>query len=457
MSQAMYTSASGMSSAQTQINVVSNNIANMNTVAFKESSVNFADVFYGQLSAGSPSTPTSGGVNPKEVGYGTQVSQISQNFTTGTFQSTGINTDLMIQGNGFFTVMSPGGDMRYTKAGNFSVDNNGYLVNPNGFKVLGTDSSFGTTSDDYPIKIPQLVHSEVIPNTAAGSKELTKLNGIDGITKGTFGAKVYYDDAGVQKELSVSVDISNAKTLDEICAAFNTAFNTAAPDALDDKVVASIVDGKFQVKAEAPVSTMNMVPGTSNFLTETELEVAESDANGVIQSKTLDWVGSLSPSVNKQLDLSASGYEIYENGSIEVTYSNGDKLRVMQIEGTTQMEFQYTTSEGIVMHGKEIEVSEDVATVGNLQIQLAHFMNPDGLEQEGNNLFSIGINTGEAIYGIANSSLFGGIKSGGLEASNVDLTKQFADMIIAQRAIEANSRVFNTANQVMQSLVYLGQ
>lgn len=456
MSQAMYTSASGMSAAQTQINVVSNNIANMNTVAFKESSVNFADVFYGKLSAGSPSTPTSGGVNPKEVGYGTQVAQISQNFNTGTFQSTGITTDLMIQGNGFFTVMTPGGDMKYTKAGNFSVDNNGFLVNPNGYKVLGTDSAFGTTSDDFAIKIPQLVHSEVTPNENTGSKNLSELNGIDGITKGTFGVTVTYDDAGVTKNLSVTVDITGANNLNEICTAFNTAFNAAAPDALDDKVVASIIDGKFQLKCEAPATSMSMVSGTSNFLNETELGGAESE-NGIIQSKVLDWIGSLSPSVNKQVDLSASGYEIYENGSIEVTYSNGDKLRVIQIEGTTQMEFQYTTSEGVVMNGKEINVSEDVATVGNLQIQLAHFMNPDGLEQEGNNLFSIGINTGEAIYGIANSSLFGGIKSGGLEASNVDLTKQFADMIIAQRAIEANSRVFNTANQVMQSLVYLGQ
>lgn len=457
MSQAMYTSASGMSSAQIQINVVSNNIANMNTVAFKESSVNFADVFYGQLSAGSPSTPNSGGVNPMEVGYGTQVSQISQNFTTGTFQSTGITTDLMIQGNGFFTVMSPGGDMRYTKAGNFSVDNNGYLVNPNGFKVLGTDSCFGTTSDNYPIRIPQLVHSEVLPNTDAGGKELTALNGIDGITKGTFKVKVFYDDNGTTKDFTVETAITeNTKTLNDIVNSFKTAYDAAAPADLKGKVTASITGGKFQLECATPATSMSMIPGTSNFLTETELEIAESK-DGIIQSKVLDWTGSLSPSVNKQLDLSASGYEIYENGSIEVTYSNGDKLRVMQIEGTSQMEFQYTTSEGIVMHGKELNVSEDVATVGNLQIQLAHFMNPDGLEQEGNNLFSIGINTGEAIYGVANSSLFGGIKSGGLEASNVDLTKQFADMIIAQRAIEANSRVFNTANQVMQSLVYLGQ
>lgn len=454
MSQAMYTSASGMSSAQTQINVVSNNIANMNTVAFKESSVNFADVFYGQLSAGSPSTPTSGGVNPKEVGYGTQVSQISQNFTNGTFQSTGITTDLMIQGNGFFTVMTPGGDMQYTKAGNFSIDNNGYLVNPNGYKVLGTDSVFSTTGDEFQIRIPQIVHSEVFANVDAGTKDLTELNGIDGITKGTFGMSVtYIDDAGDEQTATITATINeNTKTLDSIA----TAFNNQVPAALKDKVQAVVENGQFKFKSTG-IKEMSTVAGTSNFLTETELAVAEAE-NGVISSKILDWEGSISASVNKQLDLTATGYEIYENGSIEVTYSNGDKLRVTQAENSTQMEFQYTTGSGIVMQGKnELTVSEDVATVGTLQLQLAHFMNPDGLEQDGNNLYSIGINTGEAIYGVANSSLFGGIKSGGLEASNVDLTKQFADMIIAQRAIEANSRVFNTANQVMQSLVYLGQ
>ena len=452
----MYTSASGMSSAQTSINVVSNNIANMNTVAFKESSVNFADLFYGQLSAGSPSTPSNGGVNPKEVGYGTQVSQISQNFTTGTFQSTGINTDLMIQGNGFFTVMNPGGDMLYTKAGNFSIDTNGFLVTPNGYKVLGTDSVFSTTSDEYTIRIPQIVHSEVTPNQNAGNKQLNDLNGIDGITKGTFSLEVKYMKDGAEQTATITANITdNTKTLNDIANAFNTSANANAD--ISGKVVASIIDGKFQIKMNAPISSMQPVAGTSNFLTETELAGAEPNAAGIIESKTLDYVGELSASVNKQLDLSASDYEIYENGSIEVTYSNGDKLRVMPSEETGQLEFQYTTSEGVLLTGKEISVSEDVATVGNLQIQLAHFMNPDGLEQEGNNYFSIGINTGEAIYGSPNSSLFGAIKSGGLEASNVDLTKQFANMIIAQRAIEANSRVFNTANQVMQSLVYLGQ
>ena len=454
MSQAMYTSASGMASAQTAINVVSNNIANMNTVAFKESTVNFADVFYGKLSAGSPSTSTSGGVNPMEVGYGTQVSQISQDFTTGTFQSTGRATDLMIQGNGFFTVMTPGGDIQYTKAGNFAVDNNGYLVTTSGYKVLGIDTAFGTPGDDTPIRIPQLVHSEVVENTEAATKKISQLNGIDGITKGSFGLNVTYDDADGNEhiiEITANIDDSTRTLLD-----IADAFNAQVPADLKGKVEAKVNGGKFEFTCTDPVTEFATVAGTSNFLTETELTAATVE-NGTISSKTLDWVGSISASVNKQLDLSASGYEIYENGSIEVTYSNGDKLRVMQVANTPQIQFQYTTSQGITLDGNEITVSEDVATVGNLQIQLAHFMNPDGLEQEGSNLYSIGINTGEAIFGIANSSVFGGIKSGGLEASNVDLTKQFSDMIMAQRAIEANSRVFNTANQVMQSLVYLGQ
>ena len=161
MSQAMYTSASGMANAQIAINVVSNNIANMNTVAFKESRVNFSDVFYNTISAGAPSSQTNGGVNPKEVGYGSQVSSISQKFTTGTFQSTGVSTNMMIQGNGFFTVLSPANEMLYTKAGNFSVDTQGYLVMPNGYKVMGTDTIFGNAAAKTPIKIPQIIHSEV--------------------------------------------------------------------------------------------------------------------------------------------------------------------------------------------------------------------------------------------------------------------------------------------------------
>ena len=454
MSQAMYTSASGMANAQIAINVVSNNIANMNTVAFKESHVNFSDVFYSTLSSGAPSSQTNGGVNPKEVGYGSQVSSITQKFTTGTFQSTGISTNMMIQGNGFFTVLSPADEMLYTKAGNFTVDTQGYLVMPNGYKVMGTDTIFGNASFKTPIKIPQIIHSEVTANENAGTKAISELNGISGITKGTFGMDIAYnDDAGDPQVAKIEITLDGTEAnMDAIAAKINVAL----PAEVKDEVCASVADGQFKITTTGDVTGVTFVAGSSNFLSETQLSSAESDG-GVYSSKTLDWKADLTASVNSQLDIKASSVDFYENGAVEVTYSNGDKLTVEQKEGTNELQFKYTTKAGITLTGDEVNVSEDVATTGNLQLQLAHFMNPDGLSQEGNNLYGLGTNNGYALYGIADSNLFGSIKSGGLEASNVDLTKQFSDMIIAQRAIEANSRVFNTANQVMQSLVYLGQ
>ncbi len=460
MSQAMYTSASGMANSQTAINVVSNNIANMNTVAFKEASVRFSDVFYSTLSAGAPSSLSNGGVNPKEIGYGSQVASIAQKFTTGTFQSTGISTDMMIQGNGFFTVLSPSNEMLYTKAGNFNVDTQGYLVMPNGYKVMGTDSIFGNAASKVPIKIPQMIHSEVTPNQNMGSKNLTDLNGVQGITKGTYGMEITYKDPldGTEKTKTVNFEITNEKNLNEVSQMMKNAMDAAGFKADDYKI--EVKDGTFQVSTMTggtnDVQSAKFVNGTSNFLSETQLSTATPE-NGKFTSKVLDYKADISASVNSQEDLKASSQTFYENGTVEVTYSNGDKLTVEQVEGSNQLQFKYTTKAGITLRGNEVAVSSDVATTGNLQLQLAHFMNPDGLTQQGNNLYGIGVNNGFAMYGVADSNLFGSIKSGGFEASNVDLTKQFSDMIIAQRSIEANSRVFDTANQVMKSLVYLGQ
>lgn len=449
MSQAMYTAASGMANSQIAINVVSNNIANMNTTAFKESSVRFSDVFYSTMSSGAPSSLTNGGVNPKEIGYGSQVAAIAQKFTTGTFQSTGIETDMMIQGNGFFTVLSPASEILYTKAGDFTVDTQGYLVMPNGYKVMGTDTIFGNAASKTPIKIPQMIHSEVTANPDTATKALSDLNGTQGITNGTFSVTVTKDD-GSTVDITCTIDDS-VKNLNDVATKLNQA--VAAAGLSTDDLQASVSDGQFKLSAKKDLS---FTAGSSNFLSETQLASAEAEG-GVYSSKVLDYKAEITASVNSQLDLKAASQSFYENGTVEVTYSNGDKLTVEQKEGTNELQFVYTTKAGVTLRGNEVMVSEDVATTGNLQLQLAYFMNPDGLSQEGNNLYGLGINNGYAMYGVADSNIFGSIKSGGLEASNVDLTKQFSDMIIAQRAIEANSRVFNTANQVMQSLVYLGQ
>lgn len=120
-------------------------------------------------------------------------------------------------------------------------------------------------------------------------------------------------------------------------------------------------------------------------------------------------------------------------------------------------EFKYTTSEGVIIKSNnDVLVSPSVLQKANLQIQLVNFINPNGLIATGSNLYETGPNAGTAFFGTGNANAFGSVKTGGLEASNVDLAAEFANMITAQRAVEANSRIFDTANQIMQTLVYLG-
>jgi len=121
MSQSLYTAMGGINAATTQIQVVSNNVANIDTTAFKASSVNFEDVYSTTISSGSVATSSSGGTNPIQEGVGTKVSSISKDFNAGSSVATGTSTDLMIKGSGFFTV-TDGSSTYYTRAGNFSFD-----------------------------------------------------------------------------------------------------------------------------------------------------------------------------------------------------------------------------------------------------------------------------------------------------------------------------------------------
>ena len=165
MTQAFYNAISGINASQSQLVVVSDNIANMNTTGFKGSRVTFADVYYNTISAGSPPTKEVGGTNGKQIGLGVQIASIDRDFTNGTVTSTGINTDCNIQGNGFFVVQGASGENYYTRAGNFTVDSEGYLTLPNGYRVVGATNVFSTTASDKPLQIPNMISTETVANT----------------------------------------------------------------------------------------------------------------------------------------------------------------------------------------------------------------------------------------------------------------------------------------------------
>lgn len=445
MGQSFYTSIGGIKAAQSQINVVADNLSNINTLAFKEANITFSDVYYNTLSSGSGPTRDLGGTNPRQIGIGTQVASIDRKFTTGSNVTTGKDTDFMIQGNGFFTVMNQNNEVLYTRAGNFTMDGEGNLSLPNGYRLMGATSSFGTQSGSTPIKIPPVIQTETVPNTVdIGTKALKNLNNVN-ITNGDF--KITITDTSVTPNTSsdVTVTIADGDTLSSIAGKINTALGANGSSAL--------VNGKLAVTAAAD-RTFTFTSGDSNFVTATELNTATPTA-GVYSSKVLDFKQNVAVADNPETSVKYAGMNVYQDGSIEVKYSNGDKLTVTQ-DDNKQTVFKYTTSEGVVIKGADVSMPTQVAIPANFQLQVANFINPNGLNAQGGNCYAKGPNCGDAFYGTPNTNGFGALQSGTLEGSNVDMTKQFADMIVAQRAIEANSRVFDTQNQVMKSLAYLG-
>ncbi len=437
MTQALYTSQTGMNGAQTKLNVVADNIANMNTVGFKQSRVNFADIYYNTLSSGSAPSSNLGGINPRQIGTGVRAAEIIRDFTGGSSVVTGISTNLAIKGNGFFTVQNGNNELLYTRAGNFSVDAEGYLVLPNGYKALGTEDQRSSTGSQTPIQIPVMIQTQTIPNAGAGDKTLSELNGNVAITSGTIEVVV-----GNQ---TTPVNIDANATLNDVVAALNGV----------NGVTATLTDGQIDVRADDG-SKVVLNNGTSNFVTQTGL--TWNDATNSVESKTLDYQQIVRTGTDVANSQKVTAVDIHEDGILEVTYANGDKLTaIANPEDETKLIFRYTTgSPAVNITGDDLDIT-GVAEPANFQLQMANFVNPDGLVAVGSNAYKEGPNSGSALYGSISAGAFGTVNSGEYEGSNVDLAEQFADMIISQRMLEANSRVFNTASNILQTISYLGQ
>jgi flagellar hook protein FlgE len=448
----------GISSAQTQLQVVSNNVANMNTIAFKQSNVTFQELFCLTTSTGNSPTSITGGKNPMQVGVGVQVGTIAKDYTSGTWTSTGKTTDMMIQGNGFFTVKSSTGEIYLTRAGNFTFDANGDMVNPQGYKILGADKIFGTSSSDTVVHVPQ----HLVPTTAADAsmyqKPLSKLNNCS-ITSGDFYLTTYKNGAIQNTDVKLKIDTATYTTMGALATDLNNQLTAAGLTGVtcqcDDKTGGTI---KF-ICDNSNVTTLAFKAGDSNFLGQTQLGSAVIDpTTHSYSSKVLNYTVDVSPVTSLDKAQTISSYSIAEDGSIEATYSNGDKLSIQESDsGDNTFQFKYTTSTGVVIRGTDCKVNPNVAIPANFQIQLANVTNVDGLVDKGTNLYMSGPNSGDMIFTSAAAMGLGSIKSGGLEASNVDISKQFSDMILAQRAVESNSRVFTSTNNILQTLVRLGE
>lgn len=403
MLRSMYSGVSGLRNHQTRLDVIGNNIANVNTIGFKSSRVTFKDLFSQTLRAATSAHGDRGGSNPIQVGLGMTLGSIDTNHGDGSIQYTGKGTDLAIEGSGFF-IIRDGNTLMYTRAGNFDLDEEGYLVVPGtGLRVQGLDGSADGKLTDIRISTGETYDP-------VATTELQFSNNLDvEVETGT----------RIVNTVEVYDSLGQLHTLEM------TLIRTASPNSWS-----------WSIAAPAGSSGISGGSGTLVF-----------DGSGRLTSPstfptvTIGMTDSAADNMVIDLDFSAVTGAAGES-SISVSYRNGapqGSLKSYSIDGAGNVVGEF--SNGLI---------KDIG-----QVAMARFANPGGLTKVGNTAFVESNNSGLKQIGQAGTAGFGSIASSSLEMSNVDLSLEFTEMIVTQRGLQANSRIITTSDEVLQEVVNL--
>ena len=442
MSQALHTSSTGINAGQSQINVIAHNVANINTVAYKTANLTFETLHSNTLSYGSSATKDGGGTNPKQIGLGVKISGITRNFNPGTFVTTGRDLDTMISGTGFYVVQDAAKHSYFTRDGVFNVDSEGNLVTQSGMKVMGAKSVYSNAGSDKTVKIPKNLRAIVSGDPNIATRKIQDLNNAS-ITTGKVSVDMI-DSSGNVTNILVDIPDGNS-TVSNIVNNFNSALSSyGVTFSAHDGVISYTNAGSYTMKFSSEGTT-------SNFLGETGL--ANSTTSNML-SETVKLQDMIN--YNDKNAISLKSTAIDENGILIGTYNDGSVL-TQYIDDAETLQWKYTTPEGVTILGTDVAAEGSSIANSCFALELATMVNEEGLVSLNNNLWEWGPDVGDIYYGVAGEMAFGAIESGGYEESNVDIANELSNMISAQRMIQMNSRVFNTASEVMQTLAYLGQ
>ena len=469
MMRSLFSGVSGLQNHQTRMDVVGNNIANVNTTGFKKNRVNFQDMLYQQLSGASRPNEEVGGVNPKEVGLGMTIASIDTIHIQGSLQSTGVGTDLAIMGNGFF-VLTEGQNAYYTRAGAFSLDEAGYLVNPsNGWHVQGWQAEVvdGTTILD----VSRNTENLLIPQ---GSKDPARQT-----TMVNFACNLDKRMPYIPGENATDLDVRNGtwNTSIFIYDSFGEQHTMRAefsrvPDTQNDWNVQLTVDPEGDAAAIATAAGLGeggtAGGGPSNF-------TVSFNNNGTLLSAT-DAAGNVvgGPDAEGNLLMNIAynvltttpdeaGAPVRQEFALNLGTVGGFVNSLTQFASTSSS--KAVTQDGYTMgYLDNFKIDQSGIITGIFsngttrtlgQVALATFANQGGLEKAGETAFKVSNNSGEANIGPSKVAGKGKVIAGTLEMSNVDMAAEFVDMIVTQRGFQANSRTIQTADQLLQEVLTL--
>lgn len=433
MLQALLAGVSSIKAQQTRMNLIGNNLANINTTAYKDSSVSFEDLVNQTLSSGSAPTSTLGGTNPIQVGLGVTIGATSVDTTQGSLNATNVPSDLAIQGNGFFAV-SNGQNISYTRDGGFSVDASGNLVQAStGQRLLGwqansagvIDTTAQVTSASA-LTIPVGTATSVQATTA--STLTGNLNASAASTDTWSTQTTIYDSLGVPHNLTIVY--SNPQS---------------PPPAAYNPPASATTSWDWKAYQGSP-SASTLIGGSSSAGNQPLFFNANgaydnSFASGASNSVTVPASGGGTATPVK-LDMSAIS-QLSEASSVAIQ-ANGFPPGQLQ---------NYSIGQTGVITG----VFSNGMTRPLGQVALVSFANPAGLISTSQNLCQASVNSGLPAFMSPGTGAVGTISSGYLEQSNVDIGTEFTNLIVTQRGFQANTKIVTTVDQMLQDLVNMKQ
>lgn len=442
MVRSMIAGVAGLRAHQSKMDVIGNNIANVNTWGFKSYSYNFKDSMYTNSIAstgGSVLAGASGGRNASQVGYGSQLSSISNVFETGAPSPSSREMDCMIDGTGFFLVggMVNGSfnsvadsGLYLSRVGIFSVDENGYLVDDQRSYVYGYAVQEGTGIPEQPATAASKTYKNVVINLTydqtTGKPTTIEIAGQTVPLSGNIKDESDIQDA-VQEWVKYVTNTNNqassanppANPVPDTYANVKIDFNN-----IDSRTEDTANPGTYKWTANITVTSVNTGPNS------------ETDVTAINMTGTVD----------KQTDGTT-----WKPG-VPAVYS--DQLSTIQIPNDPETQMPYElTSYRITENGTVTGVDKQNRAIVLGKVALVAVENPNGLEKTSGYYYTIGENAGEVTHEEAGAQPIGTIKGSYLEMANVDLANEFSNIITTQRGFQANSKIITVTDEMLQELV----
>ena len=505
-----YIPLTGLNADSTALNTIANDLSNMNTTGFKSKSVNFSDLFYQQIGE-------AGSGDPIQRGSGTQVSNIETDFSNGSPNSTGVDTNVALQGNGFFVVGS-GGNNLLTRDGDFSLDQNGNLITANGLSVMGFPAANGVVNTNAPLAAIHIPVGKVEPPSATTSFGMTAtLNSSASVGDSFSGQVQVYDSLGNAYQANVTYTKTGTNTWsyaislpDTLQASTTTAggVNTVTYNFSSSGGTPTTVDPATNLTITGPnaggvsttITAPTVTPGESIVAYANDLRTAlnaagitatVSSAGGqlVINGAGVTTSGSViqdavpSAAASGSLVFNSNGNLVSPSANVAgITFSGlsdgasnlnmtwnlfgaNNTSTLTQVaqtstvsgttSGTTQNGYASGNYSGFTI-GSDGTVTATFNNGQKLnvgQLALGNVVNLQGLEDLGNGDYATTLASGTATIGVSGTSGLGAMQGGALEASNVNISAEFSQLIIAQRAFEANSKAVTTFDTVTQETI----